>query len=84
MAHAWIDAKRTTEFDERLLIIEEAVGIPTLDKSGPTVVGGLPTLPGTDVIMPAQTNGHVVGSTGTATPDYKPPLTDGPRTGDRE
>src|SRR5262249_45153659 len=47
---AWIEAKKASDFEERLLLIEEAMNL-TVQASGPLVAGGLPRLPGTDVIM---------------------------------
>jgi hypothetical protein len=62
MAHKWIDAKRSTELEERLVLIEEAVGIRA-STSIPTVVGGLPTLPGCEnLIMPGDANGRDAAS----------------------
>jgi hypothetical protein len=75
MAKRWIDSRAATDLEQRIIIIEQVNGIS--HTNGTTaVVGGLPTLPGTDVIMPgepAPTNGH----------DDKPPLTDpGPTDGE--
>jgi hypothetical protein len=58
MASAWIDAKKASEFEERLLIVEQSVGIQS---PGLAVTGGLPRLPGTAVIMPDVVNGHDPG-----------------------
>jgi hypothetical protein len=78
MASAWIDAKKASEFEERLTLVEQSVGIQA--PSSTAVVGGLPTLPGTDIVMPSDTNGHALPA-----PDDKPPLiTDGPRTLDTD
>jgi hypothetical protein len=63
----WIEAKKASEFEERLTIVEQNLN---LSQSTRPVNGGLPSLPGTDVIMP---NGRAIPSALPA-PDDKPPI----------
>jgi hypothetical protein len=49
MIKTWIEAKTASEFEERLTIVEQANGI---SHRTPAVVGGMPRIPGTDIIMP--------------------------------
>jgi hypothetical protein len=75
MASAWIEAKKSSEFEMRLTIVEQAMDLAPQNGTM-AVVGGLPHLPGTDIIMPDTTNGHHLPA-----PDAsadKPPLTPGP------
>jgi hypothetical protein len=70
MLQAWIQAKQSSEFEQRLMLVERTLELTPATMTA--VVGGLPRLPGTDVIMPSATNGHALPA-----PDDKPPLTGG-------
>ena len=54
MASNWIEAKKASEFEERLTIIEQTITSNTsgINHDRMAVVGGLPTLPGTNIVMP--------------------------------
>jgi hypothetical protein len=53
IAKTWIDSKATSEIEQRLLVIEQTIDLPTNGHRHAAVTGGLPRLPGTDVIMPS-------------------------------
>jgi hypothetical protein len=68
MASNWIEAKRASEFEERLTIVEQAIN-QNIQVNGHVVVGGLPTIPGCEgVLMPG------MSATPTNAHDNKPPL----------
>jgi hypothetical protein len=56
MASAWIEAKKASEFEQRLVLVEKAMDLAP--RNGTTVVGGLPTLPGTNIVMPGDSPTH--------------------------
>ncbi len=66
IAKTWIDARATSEIEQRLVTIEQSLDITSPSHVTTAVVGGLPTLPGTNIVMPGDQD--------------NPPLTDGPAT----
>jgi len=56
MLQAWIQARTASDIEARLVIVEQAMDLAPHNGT-PAVTGGLPRLPGCDVIMPGD-NGH--------------------------
>jgi hypothetical protein len=55
IAKTWIDCRSTSEIEQRLTIVEQAMDFaPQNGTKAPAVIGGLPRLPGCNIVFPGQ------------------------------
>jgi len=82
MLQAWIQARTGSELEERLVIIEQSLNLPTNGNghSPPAAIGGLPRLPGTSIRMPGDTDSNESSNGGDETSDTNQSEGPGPQT----